>query len=156
MLFIQIAFMFCILSVCFTAPHVYKKFKTEKPLHKLLLFLTSFLPFLVSYLYLVSLTQKAYFGIFYTAFYLTQYLYCFFAITVFQKHKFTASLYGLINGFLLFSLTPAFPLGNSTQRGGWITFSWDWLIELPIIFFAFINYIVCLIYISIKIVKHTK
>ena len=142
-----------LLPIFFSAPYILKLFK-EKPIKYFLLALCNYVPFLSSYLYLLTQTSNASFGIWVTPLYLLQYFYWILAITIFQKHFFTAVLFSTINGILLF-LLPIFWRKTYTG-GGFISFGWDWLIAFPILIIFTANHFISFGYISDKIRKAKK
>lgn len=96
-----------------------------------------FLPFLLSYWFLVIQTREAYFGIWITSMYLLYHFYWIFILTAFQRTSTGAIAYSVINGLLLISL-------QANRRGGWM--GWDFLIGLGVFLYAFISHIVAFIF----------
>ena len=142
-----------LLPIFFSVSYILKLFK-EKTIKYFLVASCNYLPFLSSYLYLLTQTSNASFGIWFTPLYLLQYFYWILAITIFQKYFFTAVLFSTINGILLF-LLPIL-LRKTYTGGGFISFGWDWAIALPITLIFIINHFVSFGYISDKIRKAKK
>ena len=141
-----------LLSLLFSAPAVFKIFLKENPIKYFLLGLCNYIPFLASYIYLLTQTKNAWFGIWITPLYLLQYFYWILAITIFQRYLFTAALFSGINGVLLFLLQ----IDRHGTSGGFIAFPWDWFIALPILIIFITNHFISFGYIFHKIRKRKK
>jgi hypothetical protein len=100
-----------------------------------------------AYIFLLSQTSQARLGNFLTPVYLLQYFILFFGISYVQPKIVIAPIFGIINGLGLFSF-------QIYRHGGWL--SWDFLIELPIVFLAILNFIISIIFIVVFYIKNRR
>ena len=108
----------------------------------------AFLFVLISYLYLLSQSQNAWFGAVGTGVYLLQYLVLYFFIAYLLPNWFISPIFGIINAILLYNLQ----INRSTS----FIFPWDWMLSLGILIFAFANFVISVIFIIIIVFTNRK
>lgn len=148
-------YMFCysIFAVIFinTLPFFFISFSKDCFKEKLITALLSYIPIPLLYMYLLTQTWNVFMGIGAIFLYLLQYFLVIFSVVSLQKKIPFALILALINAVLLFLLQV-----DRSGSGGWISFSWDWLIVLFVIFISILNFILSSIYILIAIYKSSK